>query len=147
MAASNRKIEDQVEYRDGSLYWTNPRKRSLMGQECGSVDGRYRRMKCQNRTEQMHRVIWFICKGSRPSENKDIDHINQDKLDNRIENLREVSRSANAFNNKALNAHPNGKGWRARVGKINLGTFKTKEEAAAVAKKYKETYLGIYFEA
>ena len=147
MAASNRKIEDQVEYRDGSLYWTNPRKRELIGKECGNIGKHYRSMKCQGRKMQVHRVIWFICKGSWPSENKDIDHINQDKLDNRIENLREVSRSDNAFNNKALNAYPNGKGWRARVGKINLGTFKTKEEAAAVAKKYKETYLGIYFEA
>lgn len=144
MAASDRKIEEQVEYKDGSLYWTHPRKRSLVGKECGYINKGYRKMKCQGRNELVHRVIWFICKGSWPLDSKDIDHINQNKLDNRIENLREVSRSTNAFNNKALNVSLNGNNWRARIGQQYIGTFKTQEEALTAAKEYKQTYLGTY---
>jgi hypothetical protein len=148
MAASHRKIEDQVEYREGALYWTNPRKKCLVGLECGHTTQQgYRRMVCQNRLVFTHRVIWFICTGAWPADDMDIDHINRNKLDNRIENLREVSRSMNAFNTGSLNVSKNRNGWRARVGQKSLGTFKTKEEAEAVARKYKETYLGTYYEA
>ena len=47
-------------------------------------------------TYQSHRVAWFLFHGEQPSE---IDHINRDKSDNRLCNLRNVSHSANKINN------------------------------------------------
>ena len=64
-----------------------------------------------------------------------IDHINQDKLDNRFENLRLVTRQQNAFNNKAkgYSWHKNKNKWQASIrlnGKLyHLGLFSTQEEA------------------
>ena len=42
-----------------------------------------------------HHVAWFYIHGRWPAE---IDHINRDRSDNRIENLREVTRAANLRN-------------------------------------------------
>lgn len=42
-----------------------------------------------------HHVAWFLTHGVWPSE---IDHINRDRADNRIENLRETTRAANLRN-------------------------------------------------
>lgn len=143
MAASNRKIEDQVTYtKDGKLAWTNPRKKSLIGTECGHVTHNgYRAMVCENKRRMAHHVVWFLHHGVWPDPRYDIDHINMDKLDNRIGNLRQVPRKVNSLNNKALGVSRNGKGWRARVGKNHLGTFENREDAIIAARKAKEQLI------
>ena len=89
-----------------------------------------------------HRLAWAVCNGSWP--NGDIDHINEDKSDNRISNLRQATRSQNMFNRGKNKNNTSGfKGvafckdtgrWRAQMsiyGKsIKIGRFDTKEEAA-----------------
>ena len=78
----------------------------------------------------------------------DIDHINQNRLDNRKSNLRIVPRCINAINvglrsNNTSGFRGVGKSglrWQARVGvsgKIRvLGTFDTPEEASAVVERF-----------
>ena len=82
-----------------------------------------------------HRLIWLWHYGYVPEN--DIDHINRDRSDNRIENLREVSRSCNTRNtgnyitNKSgvKGVHwykPQGK-WAAQIGLngkiVNIGYY------------------------
>ena len=44
----------------------------------------------------LHHAVWAVCKGRWPKQQ--LDHINGNKHDNRIENLREVSQSENNMN-------------------------------------------------
>ena len=45
---------------------------------------------------RLHHAVWAVCKGCFPEQQ--IDHINGNKHDNRIENLREVTGSENKMN-------------------------------------------------
>ena len=45
---------------------------------------------------KIHRIVWALCNDRLPTQT--IDHINGDRLDNRIENLREVTMSDNRLN-------------------------------------------------
>jgi hypothetical protein len=108
------------------------------GYLCGNIEGKM---------QLAHRVIWTMVHGSVPGF---IDHINGDKQDNRLCNLRCVSRSENARNRKtAVNntsgytgVHKDTRSgkWSASIG---LGYFDTLEEAAAARKKA-EALLGYH---
>ena len=54
------------------------------------------RFKGKNYCMLLHRVVWQLCNGTCLTQI--IDHINGDKLDNRIENLREITPSENNLN-------------------------------------------------
>ena len=56
----------------------------------------YKQVGINGNTYLQHRLIWKIVYGYWPQQQ--IDHKNGDKLDNRIENLREVSRDTNSRN-------------------------------------------------
>jgi HNH endonuclease len=84
----------------------------------------------------------------------DIDHINGDKADNRIINLREATSAQGQANRPTPRSNTSGaKGvvrhkdvWRAQIGvnsqTIYLGLFKSKEEAINVRKQAEEKYHG-----
>jgi hypothetical protein len=112
----------------------------------------YRVGKIFGRTYRAHRVIWAMTTGAWPEDQ--IDHINGDPADNRIENLRAVTQSEN-LRNAALPRNNTsgamGVGWHKPAGKwqaqirgngkqINLGLFTNKDDAiaarAAAEKKY-----------
>lgn len=143
MAASNRKVEEQVQYTtDGKLIWLNPRKKCLVGKECGHITTNgYRVVHCEGKLRMAHHVVWYLHYGVWPGVGYDIDHINMDKLDNRIENLRQVTRTVNALNNKALGVSKNGKGWRARIGQKYVGTFEHRVDAIIAARKAKDQLI------
>lgn len=99
-----------------------------------------------------HRIIWFMCYGVDPKDNQ-IDHINLNRSDNRIANLRIADSIQNRTNTKVRKHSKSGiKGirkykdtnrWQARIS-INkkehvIGYFDTPEEAhAAFCKKSEE---------
>ena len=96
-----------------------------------------------------HRLAWLYVYGELPEE---IDHINQVKSDNRIENLRPANRAINnqnwpmRKNNTSgcmgVNLHC-GK-WRSRImvnnKEIGLGSYETKAEAIAKRKMAEVIY-------
>lgn len=114
----------------------------------GSVAGRdnglgYIRIGINGRNYKAHRLAWLITYGQWPS--KHIDHIDGNRANNMISNLREASVSQNSMNRKLSIINTSGyKGvywhtqvykWQARImihGKAkHLGLFDTAEEAHA----------------
>jgi|DEB0MinimDraft_3_1074331.scaffolds.fasta_scaffold20825_2 hypothetical protein len=60
---------------------------------------RYRRHNVDGVDYYEHRLVWLYVYGDWPT--KDIDHINGDRYDNRIDNLREVTVAQNHMNRRA----------------------------------------------
>jgi hypothetical protein len=99
-----------------------------------------------------HRLAWFYVHGVWPKG--DLDHINEDKLDNRIDNLREATRRQNMQNvrrhkhntsgYKGVAWHHQRSKWRAYIfdnyRQIHLGLFDSREAAAAARSKAEKEY-------
>jgi len=92
------KAVGDLEYRsDGTLWWTASGSGRNTGKPVGSMDAKgYLTCKIDQKQRKVHHVVWFMHKGVWPSN---IDHINKDRSDNRIENLREGA-SVNNHNRK-----------------------------------------------
>ena len=96
------------------------------------IDGKHKHITVHRVVYYAHNQDWDIFNGS---QNNCIDHINGDKLDNRIENLRNVTNQQNLFNSKAKGCSWNknrGK-WASYIminrKKKHLGYFDNEEEA------------------
>ena len=84
----------------GKFTWKkNVGKKKLVGKEAGYVNV-YVSIRFKKKLYQAHRLAWFWYYGEWPKE--DLDHINSNKHDNRIVNLREATRGKNEAN-KPLN--------------------------------------------
>lgn len=95
-------------------------------------------------TYQAHRLAWFYCHGY--MSEKVIDHIDHNRSNNAISNLREVEHHTNMKNKSKYTTNTSGYpgvdrhgcNWKARIGvngkKVLLGVFSTFEEAVASRK-------------
>lgn len=151
----------------GKLYW-KPRPASMFknkqaygawntkyaGEEAFTAidDSGYRRGSVFDRRYWAHRVIWAIHYGEWPEDQ--IDHVDNDGLNNRLSNLREATASENQRNQgarktnksgyKGVSWHSRDKAFHAQISvdgkQISLGLHATAEAAHAAyceaAKKY-----------
>ena len=115
----------------------------------------YRVLCIEKRTCQAHRIAWAVHFGVWPTHQ--IDHINHDRSDNRLSNLREVTASENSRNrslprnNKSglIGVHfhkPSGL-WHARIfhggQRHHLGAFDS-PESAGLARRAESERLGYH---
>jgi hypothetical protein len=81
----------------GVLTWVRPRRSTFIGKPAGCVSHSGYVTVCLGRTPvPAHRIAWLLHYGEWPQY--DIDHINGNRADNRIGNLRDVPRRINREN-------------------------------------------------
>lgn len=132
-------IREHVEYdpATGKFWWKDE-------PGCISTNG-YRYIRVKGKMRLAHRMAWTIYYGEEPDGM--VDHINGDRLDNRIENLRIADYSQNSANARRHSRNTSGfkgaskvlkKGrwtgrWQASITvrnkQMNLGYFDTAEQA------------------
>ena len=162
------RIRQLFEYTDAGLVWklrprsdfaTHQAWRTTNGKYVGKLAGSlcsegYVTVGIDSRRYKLHRIVWLYHHGRWPVG--DIDHINHDRTDNRIENLRDVPRHINAKNNSpqagrsgdivGVTPTKHGK-FIARIGAANrdiyLGTFST-FDAAIKARRSAESAFGFH---
>ena len=141
---SQKKLQELFDYKDGELYWKEKTHSSIdLSKPAGHIgkDG-YRRIQIERKLYKSHRLVWKYHCGKDPKEF--IDHIDGNKSNNNIKNLREATRQQNSFNkitqkNNKLGikgVRKDGNKYIATIfinGKVKyLGVFNTIEEARLV---------------
>lgn len=125
----------------GVLYWRNKnrtttRHKYVASTYGGAKDG-YRRVGIKGKIYLEHRVIMMLCFGHIP-ENAEIDHINHVRDDNRLVNLRFVTRRENQ-RNQSLSS-------KSTTGVTGVHFSKTRKKYVAQIKVNQETvYLGMFY--
>lgn len=81
----------------GQFIWNADRTANkISGNVAGTINKGYVRIKINNKIYLAHRLAWLYVYGEPPSSM--LDHINQNKSDNRISNLRISNHRHNAYN-------------------------------------------------
>lgn len=117
----------------------------------GKAGDGYRRIMIDGVNYKEHRLAWLYCYGKLPNM---IDHIDGNRSNNKIDNLRDVSSIENSRNMKMYSTNSSGVVgvrlikkscmWHARINvkskSMHLGTFLDKDDAIAARLKAEEKY-------
>lgn len=124
------------------------------GRITGCNSNGYKVISINKKLYYAHRLAWLYVYGTWPA--KDIDHINCNKSDNRLCNLREATHSQNKCNigrkrnnksgYKGVSWHKGAKKWDAKIrangSRIYIGLFDTAEEASEAYERYARNLHG-----
>ena len=147
-------LKSLFDYKDGDLYWKQNVGKIKAGTKAGSVLNSGYRSIVFNRTRyQAHRLIFLFYHNYLPQY---IDHIDGNRLNNLIDNLRPATKSQNAINKSMDTKNTSGfrnvywhkgyKKWRVSlmVGRktVHIGSFNDLELAGLVAAEARRKYHG-----
>lgn len=138
------------------LWKSRRRKGDLEARICGSLNAKgYRITMFKGNRIKVHRLVWALVHGEWPPDC--LDHINGNRADNRIENLRVVTNYQNSLNAKTRVGVSGVKGvtwdkrkrkWdaviRANGKKNRVGRFKSLEDAVIAMRLARERLHGEY---
>lgn len=138
-------LKSRFTYNDGHLYHLQTHE--IVKEYAGSTTNKYKSILIGQNGLCLHRLIYIFHFGD-GFDQLDIDHINRDPTDNRIENLRACTRSLNACNAKprtgcksgvrGISTRASGK-WAVMVCGMYLGQFDTLATAIRIREEYIST--------
>jgi hypothetical protein len=141
-------LKELVDYVDGKLIAKTNSKQRKVGDALNSLtDKGYLR-------SSVGGLVFLYHHGYMPNQ---VDHIDGDRMNNRIENLREATSTQNNQNRKATSSsgvkgvvwHKQSKKWVASIcvnrKNIHLGSFLSIEEAALIANKARQSAHGEFY--
>lgn len=142
-ALTQSRLKEVIDYSPdtGEFTWKiSPANNTKAGSIAGGIDDQgYRRIRVDGRRYKAHRLAWLYVFGAWPEH--EIDHINLDRSDNRISNLREATMAENMRNRSGWGKTGLKGAYVARVGfsavvQVDgmpryLGRFPTAEAAHA----------------
>jgi len=150
-------LKEQLHYNPDTGIFTNRVYRSgraLKGAIAGHICNThgYVIIKINEKRYQAHRLAWLYMYGNFPKD--DIDHINHNRADNQIVNIRAVSRQENLRNKSksknntsgviGVSWSKNAKKWYAKIAvfykQIHLGYFTDKSDAVNARKEAEKQY-------
>lgn len=139
---------------DGVLYWKISKSSKVFKKRlAGGLNAQgYLVTGIQNKVYRNARIIWKMYYGADPKGG--IDHIDHNRLNNKIENLRDVSRKENCRNRSMTSQNTSGvvgvyrrtaeNKWCAQIDvnsqNIQLGSFTNKEDAIKARKEAEIKY-------
>jgi HNH endonuclease len=152
---SQAELHQRFEYRDGELFYKiSPLPKIRVGSKAGSLntDG-YIKISINSKKYCAHRIIFAMQHGYMPEF---IDHINGNRSDNRIENLRSCTKQENSRNTLARTGNKAGiknVSWKESLNKWQvditangkkryIGVFEDLELAELVAMEARNKYHG-----
>ena len=152
---TQQEVIDLFEYRDGNLHWRKAlNKRIRIGDRAGTISSTgYIAIMIGRKRYQAHRLIFLLHYGWLPEF---IDHMDRNRINNRIENLRAATKAQNQRNTPVRRDSSSGaknvcwshklKKWVVRL-RINnkpthIGVFEDKDLAIFVASEYRDKYHG-----
>ena len=147
------RLREMLVYAEGRLYWVKSGKQA----GCYKRKDGYGCLRLDNNLMLLHRVVWTYHNGPIP-DGAFIDHIDGDRRNNTIENLRLASNSENLLNKGPRRDSGSGvknvmwnaptQSWRVKLvvdGKHrHFGLFATIEEAEAAARAAREQHHGVF---
>ena len=146
------KIRETFDYKDGEIFWKKRTSNCIkVGDKAGLLGKNgYYYAGVAGKREYIHRLVYIYHNGSIP-DGHFIDHIDRNRQNNRIENLRAVSKQQNTFNVSNTKGYIVVKGKYVANIRVNnkyytIGTYLTPEEATnayqevkLIAHKYTES--------
>lgn len=135
---TNTELKHYVVYQNNSLYWKNPTSnRVKIGDKVGSIQPNgYLGTTINKQFWYVHQLVYLYHNPEGYSNDQVIDHIDNDRTNNSIENLRLVTIQENNFNmsnTKGYVKHKDKYVARITLNKkiYQIGTYATSEEATA----------------
>lgn len=90
------KVKELFDYQDGNLIWKKSNRNGWIGKTAGNLqENGYVVIKLNNKFYKAHRLVWLWHGKELPAS---LDHINRNRADNRIENLRASEAYENSSN-------------------------------------------------
>ena len=134
-------------YEDGCMYWLRQDgSKGIKAGRLSSING-YSDVRYKGKSYKVHNLVW-VWHGNQLLDGYEVDHIDDNRNNNRIENLQLLTVSENVRKQKRVQS-PKGcyfympcrKRWKVKIATKQVGYFKTEQEAIKALEIARSEYV------